>query len=164
MEMEEYLSIWWAGELALNYKPLGFEIHQLNKMFKIAQYLLGLLGIFEIVHFSAVMNQFGFVAKSYYFLNRLPWLILNTPIRLIPKLLSAAVSVAQGKIETKDMYELIIVPEIGNKIRRVEADAEEGGVVKALRWLENHPPSDRSRRVFLFFGFVITSMGELFTS
>lgn len=54
--MEEYLIHWWNGELT-QYEFLCLEIAQLNKIFKIAQYITGLMTIFELIRFTKVMGR-----------------------------------------------------------------------------------------------------------
>lgn len=162
--MEEYLGHWWAGDLALFYYPFDLTMQQFNKLLKIGQYAFGLLGVFELIHFSTVMRQFHFVTIAYFMLNRLPWLIINIPATLAPKLITGLISVFRGDIPGGTLVRSIVFPHVKATIKHAESNAKENIIARSFQWLANHPLSDSARRITIFISFAILSFGDLFTS
>jgi hypothetical protein len=162
--LEEYLTHWWAGELALYYQPFGLTMFQFNKLMKLGQYLFGLMSIFELIQFSTMMRQIHVVSVMYFMLNRLPWALLNIPVTLVPKLLTGVVSVLRREIPLRDLLNAILLPHVQTTVKRVRGSTEEMRIAKLFKWLADHPLPDSVRRVFVFVGFSALAFADLMTS
>ncbi len=104
--MEEYLTHWWNGDLAAHYQPFGLQVSQLNKLFKIGQYLFGLLALFELLQFSTVMARLKLVTYLSIFTIRFPSVLLNT-LNLLPRLALGLIAVLTGGMAVRDVLALL---------------------------------------------------------
>jgi hypothetical protein len=83
-------------------------MHQFNKILKVGLYFFGLLGLFELIHFSVVMRQFKFITVTYATFNNLPWNILSSLLILAPKLIIGLILLIKRKITVKILCIMII--------------------------------------------------------
>lgn len=164
VELTLYLHRWWAGELAAHYYPFGLQMAQFNKVVEIGQYFTGLLGIFEFIQFSSVIKQFRFVSIGYFIFNRLPWLVINMLITLVPKLLTGIVSVLRRSISARDFFKSIIYPHVTANINREKLKVEEENITKMFQWLAEHPLTESARKIFVYSSFAVLSLLDIFTS
>jgi hypothetical protein len=162
--MDEYLTLWWAGELVLHYQPFGLEMHQFNKILKIGLYFFGLLGLFELIHFSVVMRQFKFITITYATFNKLPWNILSSLLTLAPKLITGLILLIKRKITAKLLFMSIISPHIKDVVKSTKDEANISFISHCFQWLSDHPLNETIRRVVIFSAFSLLSLVDIFTS
>ena len=158
--MEEYLLYWWAGELSQHYSPFGLTMAQFNKSIRIGQYLFGLMGIFELIQFSVVMRKFHFVTVCYFILNRFPWLVINIPLTLIPKLVTGSIAIIQRNISLKDLILSIILPHVKATIKHSGKEIPDNSFAKKFQWLADHPLSETARRITVYTAFTLLSLAD----
>lgn len=161
--VEQYFLHWWNGELAANYTLWGLSIPQCNKLFKIGQYLVGLMALFELIQFSVVMRSLRTVSLLSIFTIRIPNYILSFPSMFL-KLISGSIVFMGGKISFTDMIARSFRDHYNDAIRGASDSANRHITVIIFEWLEKHPLSERARRVLVFGAFAILSLCDLFTS
>ncbi|EKO3385554.1 hypothetical protein OMA36_001824 [Vibrio fluvialis] len=162
--LETYLTYWWVGELANHYEPFGLTMAQLNKIIKLAQYLMGLLALFELVQFSQVMQQLNFASRLYYVTNKLPYLLGIFPLLLVPKFVSGTISLAKREITTEDLMYSILLPAVQREFTLVKAEAHSSKAARMFKWLSENPLSDTARKITIFVSFAVFSLADIFTS
>ena len=161
--MEEYLLRWWNGELAQFYQPLGLEIAQLNKLFKIAQYMVGLMAIFEVILFAKLMERAKIIFYTYIFYLKLASLVCNIH-NLLLRLIVGIALVILGKKGVMAFLKSVFVEHYLSAADEANQDASSSLLVLFFNWLERHPISEKNIKISAFSFLVIFSFGELLTS
>ena len=161
--IEEYITHWWTGDLATTYTLWGLTIPQINKVFRILQYLVGLMALFELLQFSTVMRALKTVSFLSIFTIRTPSYIMNIPV-IIMRLTAGLIAVLGGGIGFKDMITRAVKVHYGDATRGALASANAHIMVRLFEWLEQHPLRENVRRSIVFGSFVVLSLGDLLTS
>ena len=161
--MEQYLIDWWNNNLIGNYTFCGLEIYQLNKLIKGGQYLVGLLAIFELIHFSVVMRGLKIVSFLSIFAITLPTILINLPNLVFRLLVGALINITGGGLTWDEIIKSL--KSFRDKaFFEAKDEASQHSLVATFHWLETHPLSDNTRRVIVFLSFAILALCDLFTS
>ena len=166
--MQQYLEYWWNGNLQDHYSLFGYSIFQINKVFKISQYLIGLLAIFELIEFAKVMGGAKEVAR---------WIMIIRGIMYLPsKILWVAIEMFYSLIgflkfrrirtekNAKEHLLSFFHTKKGLEKGRIIQEANQNIVVQIFHWLENNPISENVLKRTTFSALIFVSLGELMTS
>ncbi len=166
--MEQYLEFWWAGDLTNHYTLWGLSIYKINKIFKIAQYFIGLLAIFELIEFAKVFGTAKRITFWVVILRHITWLpsiilviLLNTIISMVQYIFSKSKrnSLGFGKYVWYSLKK-----HSNQKKEDLIETANKDTMVRFLSWLERNPIPQNVLKAFTFISLVIVSLGELLTS
>lgn len=161
--MYEYLSHWWQGDLDEYYQLLGLTISQVNKLFKIAQYITGLITVFELIRFSQLMGRLGTLSRLLLVLVRFVQFATTLP-NLLLRLGTAVLVFLTGQLSLRQSMAEALWEHVFTAADKAQQAAAKHPLVRFLFWLQRHPVSERTVRIIGFVGFVLFSLGELFTS
>jgi hypothetical protein len=158
-----YIYHWWNGDLAQFYHPLGFTIGQLNKIFRSAQYVVGLMALFELVQFKTVMGGLRWISfisvASFQFMN-----VLTNSWNLTLRFFVAISLALTGRMSFTESLAAAFRKHVEEAAEVAGGGASTNRLVKMMDWLHRHPISEKGIKTITFILFAVFSLAELFTS
>jgi hypothetical protein len=161
--VEQYLHYWWAGELQQHYALYGLTMLQVNKLIKLAQYVVGLVAVFELIQFSVVMNRLRVFSSLYFYIAGFAAALLNS-FNLISRLAVGLLLVITRRMSLREALHRTFFEHVFAAASAAEQESTSHPLVKAFHWLERHPLAENWRKGIIFLSFAILSLADIFTS
>lgn len=167
--MAEYLMHWWNGELGQFYQPWGYSMTQINKIFQIAQYLTGLLTIFEIVRITDVTGKLRLISTIPMYGYRFLSVVLNSPNLALRLIVGTYLSV-RGRQPFDETLKAAFVEhlwtaktEAEEAAKKLDSQLATLPTERFFSYLESHLFSETAMRLFAFLAFLLLSLAQIFT-